>query len=357
MKSKYFYYYIVGHIFISMIVYYPNIQSKNIYNGFIFAIFIGYFISMFNSYCLINCYNIFTKKDLIFITKKLFSKYIGILIVSLQIITSFVTGIVIYIPLIIVIGSNIMPQTSRMYIAMFILFIYFTAFKNSERSILYSIGLFSLFSIVLIPIIFTVIIKGLDSRFIIGSITHSMKFPFFKMIVSAAYFFNGIESLSVYNTGLEKKSFKVAYLIYGVIGIPLSFLPILVPIGVWGPNAIQSLSFPILATADTVSLDLFIIERTLFLMLPLFISLQILGSTSYFYVANKLFRNTVTSRKVRGLFYTVVILFLLILPTIATDFESMLTVGTIWGYIWFAIICITCPILYYKSKRWVKNTQ
>ena len=355
MKSKYFYYYIIGHLFISMVVYYPNLQSKNVYNGFLFSIIIGYCISMLNSYYLINAYNIFEKKDLIYVSKQIFSKTLGYLIIFLHILTAFVTAVSLYIPLIIVIGSNIMPQTSRMNIAIFVLFIYFTAMKNTEKTILYSIGFFALFSAVIVPIVFIVMAKELDVRFIIGAVTHSGSLPFFKMIISSTYFFNGIESLAVYNVAIEKKSVKTAFLIYGLFGIPISLLPILIPIGTWGPNALKAISFPILATSDTVALDLFIIERTLFLMLPLYISLQILGSTTYFYVSNTLFRKTVSSKKIRLLVYSLVIILLLVLPIIATDFDSIVKLGTSWGYIWFAIICTICPLIYFKSKKWVKE--
>lgn len=354
MKSKYFYYLILGHIFISTIVYYPNIQSKNIYNGFILAIVLGYFIAMWNSYCLIETYNIFNQKDLIYITNQLFKKTFGKIVVFLFVMISAITGLFMHMPLIKIVQSNMMPETSATYIAMFAVLIYIVALKNKEKSILYPLGFFSIFCGIGFLLIFSIITKGVDTRFIIGSITHSFRLPYISMIASTTYFFNGIETLAVYNVALGKKSFKTAYLIYGLIGIPLSFIPILIPIGAWGPYAVKDLVFPVLATSDTVALDLFLVERVLFVFLPISVCIQILGAVSYFYVAYKLVEKSISSKLIKKLIYIVFSLILLLLPKFIGDFQIVGFLARIWGYIWFSIICILCPILYIKSKKWRK---
>lgn len=356
MKSKYFYYLILGHIFVSMIVYYPSIQSKNIYNGFILAIVVGYMISMWNNYCLIKTYNIFSGKDLVYISKQLFNKISGKIIIFLFIIIAIVTGLFMHLSVVIVIQSNIMPETNRSYIAIFVIFIYLVAMKNNERSILYPLGFFGIFCAISFTYFFLLMTKGIDPRFIVGVTTHSFHMPKLGMIASTTYFFDGIETLAVYNVALDKKSFKIAYLMYGLIGIPLSILPILVPIGAWGPYAVKKLTFPVLATADTVALDLFLVERVLFIFLPIAICVQILGAISYFYVAYKLFEKSVSSNIIRKICYFSFLLLLLIVPQIITNFQTVSSFSLVWGYIWFSSICITCPILYLKSKRW-RSTQ
>lgn len=353
MKSKYFYYLILGHIFISTIVYYPNIQSKNIYNGFLLAIVLGYFIAMWNSYCLIETYNIFNQKDLIYITNQLFKKKLwGKLTVFLFILTSAITGLFIHIPLIKIVQSDMMPQTSKIYIAAFAILIYTVALKNKEKSILYPIGFFSILCAIGLLTIFFILTKGIDTRFIVGSITHSFHLPYLSMIASTTYFFNGIETLAVYNVALGKKSFKIAYLIYGLIGIPLSLLPILMPVGAWGPYAVKYLVFPVLATSDTVALDLFLVERVLFIFLPISVSIQILGAVSYFYVTYKLVEKSISLKLIKKFLYIAFLFLLLLLPKFLDDFETVSFMARIWGYIWFLIISILCPILYIKSKKW-----
>jgi hypothetical protein len=338
-----------------MIVYYPNLQSKNVYNGFLIAIILGYCIAMINSYFLINSYNIFEGKDLVFITQKVFSKFSGKLIILIHIITSFLTGITIYLPLIIVMGSNIMPTTSRLYISVFIVLIYIVAIRNTQNTILYGMGFFALFAAVLVPTIFVIIGKEIDTRFIIGAISHSIRSPLLVMIISATYFFDGIENLAVYNPSFGKKSIKLSFLLYAIVGIPLSLFPILIPIGVWGPHTIKDLTLPILATSDTVSLDLFIIERTLYIMLPLYISLQILGSITYFYTTYTLINKSISNNKIKIAIFLVILISLLVMPIYLTDFESMLSIGRFWGYAWFIIMCLICPYIYIKCKGWMKK--
>ncbi|ERI92438.1 hypothetical protein HMPREF1982_02420 [Clostridiales bacterium oral taxon 876 str. F0540] len=170
------------------------------------------------------------------------------------------------------------------------------------------------------------------------AVIHSFKLPNLTTIAAAGFFFSGVSHLSLFNPEFKKISWKKTCLIYIFAGLPIALLAIYIPVGTLGPYMLQKVQLTAVTTADTISVDLFFIERALYIMLPLFFLLSASDFIVFGYVSWSLIKKAIKNKKLS--FFTVNILGAgyTIISYLIKDTETMLRLGS---------LCITLALLYH----------
>lgn len=139
----------------------------------------------------------------------------------------------------------------------------FSNLYNNERSYLRYIGLISVVVIFYTFVQIMLIMKNIDLGYIKGVFTLSHLKPDLTSVAVAGYFFNGVSHLAIYNHVFAKLSPARTCLLFLTFGILTATFTVLVPVGIWGPVAVQKVQLIWIVTSDTLSTELFIIERVL----------------------------------------------------------------------------------------------
>lgn len=355
MKKRYLYLYIISVMMINTITYFPYIILNKLEKGFPYAILIGFFIISVLTILLVKTYNRFEGLSLIEISNTLFGRKIGSILSLLFIAVCFSEGYMLFVSTIAISQKIVMVTSSSYLMAFFILVVVICCLLNNEKTMLIIISFFTFMFILEYPAILAITFREVDFRFMEGAIRHSMSLPPLQSIAFATFFFAGIENLALYNVAFKKTNSLSPILLYSCIGIPVAFLTILIPVGIWGDVAVKSLKLPTLITNDTIGIDLFVIERALFIVFPLYFIISVIGTVNYLYVSLGLLKKLINNTKIYQGVASILLLCLLLLSKNSGHFLSMMDFAKVWGVLWFFFIIIFSLLLYIFSKKGVKK--
>jgi hypothetical protein len=355
MKNRYFCFYILSVLIINTLTYFPYIFLHNWNQGFPFAIFAGFLIVSIISIILLKVYNRFEGKCLIEINQQLFGKKIGDFFSLLFIIVCFSEGYLLFISTIVISRKIVLPTTSPYLISLAVLLVVGCCLLNTEKTILIIISFFTFIIFMVYPGIIAITFREIDLRLMEGVIRHSLKIPSLELVAFGAFFFAGIENLALYNVAFKKNKIKNALLIYIFIGIPLAFLTVLMPIGIWGDVAVKTLNLPTLITNDVIGVDLFVIERGLFIVFPIYFVISLIGVINYMYVSFGLLKKMITKPKYFKPTAVALFILLFFLSKNSESIDSLMGYARIWCVGWFFYLIIFSIVLYFFTKKAVKK--
>jgi Spore germination protein. len=239
MKYRFYYILLIVTILSHLLLYAPYELNKNLLKGSFTAVFAACILGCFNAYMLIYVYNSYKKQNLIEINKVLFGKFIGNLLSLGYIIVSVAVSFFMYRGIVEIGIRTILPSTPVWFVSIIVLLIYFVSLQQDNRSFLSFIGFVSLFIIFWYSLQILMSLKVIRFYNITGGIIHSLKVPNFNIIAAAGFYFTGVSHLALFNPEFSTISWKRTCLIYCFFGIPVALTSIYIPVGIWGPHAVQ----------------------------------------------------------------------------------------------------------------------
>jgi hypothetical protein len=180
--------------------------------------------------------------------------------------------------------------------------------------------------------------RNISWSYIRGTIIHSIRLPRLIMISPAAFFFTGIHHLSVLNPCFTKKiSIKKTLLFFLLVLLPFALIFLCIPLGTWGPYTIKNLHFMETITADTVGVDLFFIERFLYIAAPALVTLGVINIDNYTYVAFNLIKRLGASKRLYEYIILGIIFIYIVLAALDGPIDSIVHYAGIFGLFWLFI--------------------
>ncbi|MBK1813047.1 GerAB/ArcD/ProY family transporter [Clostridium sp. YIM B02505] len=350
MKDRFYYLMLIINILCNFILYVPNKMHEELYNGVLYAIFIVLIMRFIFSYMQIYVFNTYKDLSLVEINKKLFNKVIGNIITFIYIIFNYTVGFFMYRGLVEIVNQFLLPNTHILFVSILVLAIIYVDLFNDNKSYLNFIGYLAVIVIALSLIQLPIAFREVKFFNIRGVIIHSNRLPKLSTIWTAAFFFSGVSHLTAFNPNFKKISWKKTFLVYILVGIPVALLSIYVPVGIWGPVAIQNIQFPWIATADTLQLDLFFIERVLFILLPLFFLLSASQLLNYNHVGYSLFKE-LFPKKIYHIIFTVFCSILYLIITIVfRNSQSLMKTGSLFNSAFFLVNIAVSAISFFIIK-------
>lgn len=350
MRSKYYYLLLINSIITHFILFVPNIVIKEDVYGGIMAHSIGFVISSMNAYFLLYVFNSFEGLTLVEIDHILFGKTIGQIISFIIICFQFALGLLVFRGLVEIVQEYMIPDTPPWLIALCIVISIGITLKNTSRTYISFIGFLTWIIIPWIIVQNLITLREVKMTYVRGMLTRGFTLPSFSSIALCSFFYGEFFHLSLFNSVLEKKSLKNTILVFLLVSLPIGFLSILVPIGVWGPKAVVNLHFIWVATADTVTIDLFFIERVLFILLPLFFLLLITEVFNYVFVAYGLMKKMRVGKTGNRIVLLAILTFYIFAARIYGNVEELFRLGKNALVVWFVFSNGVTLVLFILTK-------
>jgi hypothetical protein len=357
MKYRFFYLLITATIVSNFTLYCPYILVNQTYNGALVAILIAFAIATVKVYLYVYVFNYFKNMTLIEINETLFGKFFGKIISYTYILLTIIVGFFLYKGLVEIVKNYMLITSPLLLISIIVIIIPAVVFKNTSTTFLQAMAFTAV--LMLIGILVEVVLSfgQMKQDYFIGSIKHSIGIPKFTGITAAGYYFGGVYHLSLFNPEFKKINYKKTISLMAIVGAFTAFTAVYIPLSIWGPEAARKLVFVWITTADTMSIDLFIIERALFLMLPLFFLLALGNSLTYSFVGFGLFIKLHPSPKLK-----IFVKFFICAAFVAGSMmiystEEVFKKATLFMTLWYEFNLLLSVLLFIRTKGKEKSKK
>lgn len=354
-KNKYFYLLLLAGMYSTYIFYSFSNVIHNFLNGALVGYFIAYLAIISKAAAVIYACNTFKKNTFGEMCEILFGKILGRGITYIYILINFQLSYVIYRGLIQIGKQYMLPTTPILVLSIFLIFVPAAGLLNDEKSFLRLMGYFSIVMLLYSIIGILLAIRQVNIDFIVGTITHSLKVPSITTIATASFFHSSLASTVYFNPEFDKLSFKKTFWIITVVGIPVTLWAILIPAGIWGPYAARYLALAMLDTTDCLHVDLFFIERVVYILLPL---LFLFGATQmliYLYTGYGLLKKRFKKKSTGNFLTALVLLYFIIMSNFIKNTETLEKVE-IYSFTTYFLISMALTMIFpiaikIKKKR------
>lgn len=350
MKYRFFYLLVVNDILSNFTLFCPYILISQAYDGALAAIIAAFLISVIRLYFYLYTFNYFKKKALVEINRILFGKFLGNILSYTYIFLGLAISFFMYKGLVEIVKNFMLITSPLLLISVIIVIVPAITLRNTNSTFLQSMAFTTVLMIIGIAAEVALSTGKINPDFLKGSVMHSISLPKFSGITAAAAFFSGAYHLSLFNPEFKKISYKKILLLVAIVGFFTAFVAVYIPMGIWGPEAAKKLMFPWVTTTDTISIDLFIIERALFLMMPLFFLLALSNALIYSFVSYGLFIKLHPSKKLEKYIKlgicTIFVVGSIMMPNTKTVFESAPDVMIVW----YVFQLLLSALLFFRTK-------
>jgi hypothetical protein len=225
------------------------------------------------------------------ISRKIFGKYLGTIVTLTAVSLNLITAAFIFSAGVKVVNQYLLFQSSQWEIIMPAALLMMLIFSFNPRNYLHCKAFFTALSFIWVIILFAIGTKEIRFAYLQGTIIHSIDAPNLTSIASVIFFFGGVSHLALFNPEFKEKiSYKGTVLVNLLVGLPILIMSIILPLGIWGPDVVNKLSFLQSSTLDTMSVDMFFIERELYIGVPLLFSLIFFNTQNFSFVAYNLLK-------------------------------------------------------------------
>lgn len=110
-------------------------------------------------------------------------------------------------------------------------------------------------------------------------------------VAGASFAFTGYVNLSVFNRSFSRMNVKLRHFwIVPVSGLLILLITLIVPIGYHGTVGVEDHIYSWLSTADSMRIEMFVIERVLYLFYVSYLSMSLVTTVMYWHVGLELFK-------------------------------------------------------------------
>lgn len=308
IEKKYYYMMLIVCTLSNFIFYNSPYLTTHILDGAIIALFIALIVILISSYTGIYVFNHFKNFTLIEINNELLGKKLGSIISFISIIFNFTSGYFMFMGLIEITRKFLLSTTNTWFLRILLVIPVILVLLNTNKTFLYLLGYLGIIILVGIVMYYLLSIKELRLNYIKGTLIHSLKMPNLPLISIASYFYVGVRHLQAFNTEFGKISYRKTMLIFILIGLPMALLTLLIPASFWGGETVRNIEHPWIASSDAIQVNLFFIERGLYILFPLFLTLGSVQIILYTFVGKSLLdRMSINNKIKKGIIVAVLI--------------------------------------------------
>jgi hypothetical protein len=329
MKMRFFYLLIINSILSHFILYTPVNLHERLYDGTLISMLISFVIQCINAYMVIYVYNKFKDNNLVEIHKKLFGKFIGSIFTLILLAINVVISFFMYRGLIEMTIKYMLPATPVWLVSVIIIILPYINLFNNDRSYLRYIGLISAIILFYTGVQLIIIAQNINYHYIKGVFIHASLKPDLIAIGVAGFFFSGLSHLSVFNPVFNKINWKKACFLFLTLGVFTALSAVLIQVAIWGPLAVQNIQLVWVATSDTLSMELFLIERALYILMPLFFMLAGSQVLNYGHVAYGLIKILVPSKIIHFILINIISILFIIFSVYIQETQKLIRYATI----------------------------
>lgn len=334
MKMRFYYLMLLLTELSNFAFYIPYYFVKYAREGLPIAIIIGFIAISITEYFQISCYNKYKDMTLVQIYRKLFGRVIGTTGIIILAVMRLAAASFFFAAGIRIINQYLLFQSPRWHIILPLVILLFFVLKFKPRNYIYCKAFFTVLAIIWIAILFAIGTRDMNFAYIQGTIVHSINPPRFVLIASTAFFFGGVHYLAIYNPDFKKINLKGTMIANLCGGLPILLLAIFLPLAIWGPETVKILSFIQAGTLDTLTVDMFVIERVLYIGIPLLFSLLLFNIEGFSYVAYHMIIGLSPSSKLFAKGAPFVILLVFVLITVYIEIQKLVEAFEVFLILW-----------------------
>lgn len=291
LRSKYFYYLFLINALINIINFVPRILLFMRFQGALLSIFISVVISTVMILVFLKALRRFEGQGLPEILNAHMPRIVSAPLLFIFAAFWFIAGMITMLSFVDISLRYISPDISPYAVIIGFLLVVGICCRLGSDSILY--GLETLLLLIL-PVVLYILVKSLiNPRFswdaVMQIFTYMWTAPKFVSIAGATFVFTGYVNLTVFNRSFKKLKPKYVWLI-PVFGLLILLNTFLVPIGYQGTAGVEDHIYSWFSTADSIRMELFIIERVLFLFYTIYLGLSLVSSVIHWHVGLELFK-------------------------------------------------------------------
>lgn len=350
MKYRFYYLAMCTTILSHFVLYAPYGLKEDLYDGTIVAILIALIISSANAYMTVYVYNTYENLNLLDINKKLLGKLFGSILSLLNIIANLTISFFMYRGLIEIVKRFLLLSTPIWIIAATLALIFYIGLLNTDKSFLHFIGLVSILVIISAATYLWLASKTFHLYYAKAALIHSIRAPKLISVGAAGFFFTGVSHLSLFNPEFGKVSWVKTILVYIFIGTSVAVLAVFIPAGMLGPYYTQHIFLTVMSAADTIGVDLFIIERATYIILPMVFLLGASDMIIWGYVGLGLIKSAIPKKKANLVIINLIMIAFVTLSALLQNSKDVLEYGTIGISIALAGHYLTFLILFIATK-------
>ncbi|WP_212951839.1 GerAB/ArcD/ProY family transporter [Siminovitchia terrae] len=300
--NRFVYYLIFVNMTANMISAVPKILLDHRMAGTIVSILLSVIFGLILFYINGNFFNQFPGKDFPALLKEYAPSWMywpfTLLIASVW----FAAGLMTLITYSFMLKRFLTPDMPITWIASSFLIVISFGILMNTKSVLYTVENVLIFSL---PLVLFLIYKSFSSEqfewdFVREAIMHFNHLPNYSAFSAASFIFAGVSNMIIFNRAFTQTKTRVTWKqmsIIGSVGTLVLTALYLSPIGLNGFEKIEHLVYPAISTSDTLRMKFGIIERVLYLFLPLFLAISFLNLLIHWHVAIETCKNVIWFKK------------------------------------------------------------
>jgi hypothetical protein len=326
----------------------PSVISRDYLQSGLLAIPIGLLLAVINIWLLLSVYNRYPKFTMVEINRYLCGKFVGGFFSILHAAMFFCISFIMFRAIMELILEFLMPNTPIFFLAILLVTVPISTLLHTDRSLLYLMTFFTVIACILLFFIFWMGIKELEWNTVQGLIVHTWKPPSIKGIAAAAFVYGVYSCLAVWNPYFAPTSIKKSVVMFSTIGLVITLFGTLMPLAVMGPWAIRNMNLIWAMTAETFPIDLFVLERGLFCIIPLILLIGYMGILLYTYKGYRflvlLYKKKMVTKIIFGFILACFVTFSILIKRSVVIFEIMDEFMLVWvivqnitGILWYVL--------------------
>ncbi|MFS0839831.1 GerAB/ArcD/ProY family transporter [Paenibacillus sp. 1P03SA] len=294
VTNRYVYYLIAINALISLIIYVPRILLQHRFEGAWTSILLSVVISSLLIRGFTKMLVPFTRQGFPELMERSLPKWLNIAVQLLMIALWFFVGAVTLLSFVDITLRYISPDVPAFLVMLGYLIVVCWACTLNPASILFGLEILLVLNC---PIVAFFIIRAITSPMfdwdaVLQTFTFSLQWPSFQAVAAATFLFTGYINLVVFNRVFEKFHMR-GYLLISLSGLLLLLLTMIVPIGMHGTMGVSTYVYPWFSLADAIRIDMFLVERLVFVFYLVYISLFLISTVVHWHVAQSLTRGLI----------------------------------------------------------------
>ncbi|WP_166244619.1 hypothetical protein [Paenibacillus turpanensis] len=304
--GRYFYYLVILNMLVNVFAYVPSLLLEHRYEGSVAAIPIGALLGSLLMFVFVWSMNKFQGMTLPEILKIQLPRRLAWLRHPLLVYVSvmwFFAGLLTLLAFNDVTYRYINPEVSELQsMAAFLIFLAFLLWILSTEKLLYLLEIILLLNV---PFIFIILYQAIHSEYlswhsITEVATHIVDVPNMAAVAAATFVFSGYTNLIVYHRVFSQKISLKRMSILPFLGMANLLTTFFIPIGMHGADGVFDYTFPWVATADSLRIELGPIERIIALFLLLYVGISLTSVAIHWHIAVVVLGNLLSGSKNHG---------------------------------------------------------
>ncbi|WP_334073492.1 MULTISPECIES: GerAB/ArcD/ProY family transporter [Paenibacillus] len=298
VNGKYIYYLFLMNALINIINFVPRILISARFRGALIAIFIATAVGTVILYVFTRLMSRFQGKGLPEIFNRHLPRFFSAPLLLLYSIFWFGAAIITMLSFVDITLRFISPDISPYAVMIGFLLLSSFCARLSSESILYALETILL---LVTPLIVYILVKSLTSPgfswdAVMQIVTHLWTRPNYSAVAGATFIFSGYMNLVVFNRNFRNLNTRLLWVI-PVTSFVILLVTFLVPVGYHGTIGVEDHVYSWFSTADSIRMELFIIERLLFLFYTTYLSLSLISMSIHWHVGLELFKGVFRSKE------------------------------------------------------------